>query len=264
MDQALLIARSGLDVHHKSIEIISNNLANASTFGFKASRGEFEDLPYQVIKQAGSAITQNQNASSGLVMGTGAKLSNNKRIFTDGAQIATGNALDIAITGRGFIQVQPPAGSGQPFYTRNGSFTLNDQGQLMTQSGYIVQPPITIPTGVTQINITNDGFVNVMTATSPTEQQVGQLQLADFINQDGLQPIGENLYQATTGSGPAILSNPMQNGLGTVKQAVLEGSNVNIVAEMVNLIEAQRAFEVTSKAVSAVDNMLQYLNQATN
>ncbi|MFZ2315659.1 MAG: flagellar basal-body rod protein FlgG [Gammaproteobacteria bacterium] len=263
MDQALLIARSGLDVHHKNIEIISNNLANANTVGFKASRGEYEDLPYQIIKQAGSAITESQNTSSGLVMGTGAKLANNKRIFTDGGQISTGGQLDIAISGRGFIQVQPATGGGQPYYTRNGSLTMNEQGQLITQAGYIVQPPITIPAGGGKVEITDDGFVNLYTSTSPTAQQVGQIQLADFINQDGLQPIGENLYQATTGSGPAILGNPMQNGLGKIKQGVLEGSNVNIVAEMVNLIEAQRAFEVTSKAISAVDNMLQYLNQAT-
>ncbi len=263
MDQALLIARSGLDVHHKNIEIIGNNLANANTFGYKTTRGEYEDLPYQIIKQAGSAITQNQNASSGLVMGTGAKLASNKRIFTDGAQIVTGNSLDIAINGRGFIQVQPAQGGGQPYYTRDGSLTLNEQGQVVTHGGYIVQPPITIPQGTTRVEITEDGYVNVYTSTSPTAQQVGQLQLADFINQDGLLPIGENLYQSTTGSGQAILGIPMQNGIGSVKQGVLEGSNVNIVAEMVNLIEAQRAFEVTSKAISAVDNMLQYLNQAT-
>lgn len=263
MDQALLIARSGLDVHHKNIEIISNNLANANTAGFKRNRGEFEELPYQIVKQAGSAITQDVNAPSGLIMGTGARLATNKRIFIDGPQIQTGNSLDIAIQGRGFLQVQPPAGSGQYAYTRAGSLTLNEQGQLVTNNGYIVQPPITIPQGTQRINISEDGIVSIYTSTSPTAQQVGQMQLADFINTDGLQSIGENLYQETTGSGTAQLGNPMQNGIGIIKQGALEGSNVNIVEEMVNLIEAQRAFEVTSKAVSAVDNMLQYLNQAT-
>lgn len=260
MDLALLIAKSGLDVHHKSIEVISNNLANANTTGFKKNRAEFEELPYQVVKEPGSPTTNNTNNPGGLVIGTGAKMSSNKKIFTDGSQIQTDNALDVAIKGRGFFQVQIPA-TGEMAYTRSGSMRINEQGQLTTPEGYIIQPPITIPTGVQQIMIGEDGTVSAVTATSTTATQIGSLQLADFINTDGLQPLGQNLYQATTASGAATLGTPEQTGLGMVVQGALEGSNVNVVEEMVNLIEAQRSFEVTSKAVSAIDSMLQHLNQ---
>lgn len=262
MDLALLIARSGLDAHHKNIEVISNNLANANTAGFKKNRAEFEELPYQVTKQPGSPAADGVTTPGGVVIGTGAKLGNNKKIFTDGAPVTTGNALDIAISGRGFLQVQQPNG-GESVYTRAGNLTLNEQGQLTMPNGYVVQPPITIPQGVQQISISQDGMVSVIPATGGNSQQIGQMQLADFINPDGLLPIGQNLYEATTASGQPNLSNPAQQGMGTISQGSIEGSNVNVVEEMVNLIEAQRAFEVTSKAVSAVDNMMQYLNQAT-
>lgn len=260
MDLALLIARSGLDVHHKSIEVISNNLANANTTGFKKNRAEFEELPYQVVKEPGSPTSGSVNNPGGLIEGTGAKMSSNKKIFTDGAQIQTDNALDIAIKGRGFLEVQIPA-TGEMAYTRSGSLRLNQTGQLTTPDGYIIQPPITIPAGTQQISISEDGIVSATSATTPTAQQIGTLQLADFINTDGLQPIGENLYQATDASGNATLGSPQQNGMGSITQGALEGSNVNVVEEMVNLIEAQRSFEVTSKAVSAIDSMLQHLNQ---
>jgi flagellar basal-body rod protein FlgG len=262
MDLALLIARSGLDAHHKSIEVISNNLANANTPGFKKNRAEFEELPYQVSKQPGSPAADGVTNPGGVVIGTGAKMGNNKKIFTDGAPVSTGGALDVAITGRGFFQVQPPNG-GELAYTRSGNLTLNEQGQLTMPNGYLVQPPITIPAGTQSIGISEDGIVSIVGATGGTQQQIGQLQLADFINPDGLLPIGQNLYQPTTASGQPTLGNPSQQGMGSLAQGSIEGSNVNVVEEMVNLIEAQRAFEVTSKAVSAVDNMLQYLNQAT-
>lgn len=263
MDMALLIARSGLDAHHKSIEVISNNLANANTPGFKKNRAEFEELPYQVVKQPGSLTAEGVNGPGSLVIGTGAKMSSNTKIFTDGSPVVTDNALDIAIKGRGFLQVAMPGG-GELAYTRDGHLSMNDQGQLTTSDGYLLQPPITIPPSVQQISISQDGIVSVVTGTSNgAAQQVGQLQLADFINPDGLLPIGQNLYQVTTASGSPTLSNPAQQGMGIINQGSIEGSNVNVVEEMVNLIEAQRAFEVTSKAVSAVDNMLQYLNQAT-
>lgn len=262
MDMALMIARSGLDAHHKSIEVISNNLANASTTAFKKNRAEFEDLPYQVVTQPGAPTSDSINSPSGIVMGTGTRLSNNTKIFTDGAAITTDKPLDIAIRGRGFFQVQMPNGSDYA-YTRAGSFTTNEQGQITLPNGYILQPPITIPPGVQNISISQDGVVSIIPQGSTLEQTVGTIQLADFISPDALQPIGQNLYQVTTASGAATLNNPTQNGLGTLYQNALEGSNVNVVEEMVNLIEAQRAFEVTSKAVSAVDNMLNYLNQAT-
>lgn len=262
MDMALLIAKSGLDAHHKNIEIISNNLANTGTPAFKKNRAEFEDLPYEIIKQAGSPVTQDTDSASGLVIGTGARLANNKKIFTEGAMIQTGNPLDIVIRGRGFLKVQMPNG-GDYAYTRAGTLQVNSQGQVTMPNGYIIQPPITIPQGTQKIAISEDGIVSVVQQGSSTEQQVGQMQLTDFINPDGLQPIGENLYVATTASGSPIDATPMSSGLGSIVQGAYEGSNVNIVEEMVNLIEAQRAFEVTSKAVSAVDNMLGQLSRET-
>lgn len=262
MDLALMIAKSGLDAHHKSIEVISNNLANANTPAFKRNRAEFSDLPYQVISQPGSIVSNSITNPTGVVIGTGAKMSNNSKMFSDGALIQTDKQLDIAIQGRGFLQIQLPNGSDYA-YTRAGSLRMNDQGQITMPNGYVVQPPITIPQGTKQITIGNDGTVNVITGTNNTEQTIGTIQLADFINPDGLQPVGENLYLSTTASGQPTLGNPTQDGMGLIKQGAIEGSNVNVVEEMVNLIEAQRAFEVTSKAVSAVDNMEQYLNQTT-
>jgi flagellar basal-body rod protein FlgG len=265
MDLALAIAKSGLDAHHKNIEIISNNLANANTTAYKRSRPEFEELPYEVIKQPGSPTSENTNTTSGLVIGTGTKLANNKKIFTDGSLIQTDNQMDLAIQGRGFLKVQLPNGTDFA-YTRAGTLQTNETGQMVTPNGYVIQPPITIPTtGVSRVEITEDGIVNVYSATTnnATPQQVGQLQLTDFINSDGLQPIGENLYQVTVSSGPGTEGTPGLDGYGTLKQGALEGSNVNVVEEMVNLIEAQRAFEVTSKAVSAVDSMMQNLTRET-
>lgn len=260
MDQALTIARSGLEAQHKHIEIISNNLANANTTAFKRNRAEFTDLPYQIIQQPGAPIVEGDNAISGLVQGTGTKLAGNKKIFQDGTQIQTNNALDLQIVGRGFFQVQMPNGS-QMAYTRAGNFTLNQQMQLTTQDGYVVQPPLTIPQGYTNISISEDGIVSA--TVSGTITQVGQLQTADFLNTDGLQPIGDNLYLETLSSGAAVLGTPTQNSYGKLLQGSLEGSNVNVVQEMVDLIEAQRAFEVTSKAVSTVDSMLSNLTRTT-
>lgn len=261
MDMALLIAKSGLDAHHKNIEVISNNLANANTTAFKRNRAQFEDLPYQVVTQAGTPITQNINSPGGLVVGTGTKLSNNKKIFSDGSLIQTDNALDVAIKGRGFLKLQLPNGTFA--FTRDGNLQLNDQGQITLSNGYIVQPPIQVPEGTQNISISKDGIVSIIAGDTNEPQQIGQLELSDFVNTDGLQPIGENLYLATISSGNETTGIPMNNGMGSISQGTLEGSNVNVVEEMVNLIEAQRAFEVTSKAVSAVDSMLQNLSRET-
>lgn len=260
MDLALWTAKSGLEAHHKNIGIISNNLANANTVGFKKNRPEFADLPYQVITQPGSATTEVTNSPSGIMMGTGVTLSGNKKIFTDGSSIQTDNALDIAISGRGFIQVQIPNESDFA-YTRAGSLQINESGQLVLPNGYLVEPAVTIPPGAQQIQISEDGKVSVTLAGTETPEQVGQLQLSDFINPAGLQAIGDNLYKATVASGTATNSNPATDGFGKLKQGSLESSNVNIVEEMVNLIEAQRSFEVNSKAVSAIDSMLQTLDR---
>jgi flagellar basal-body rod protein FlgG len=262
MDMALLIAKSGLDAHHKNIEVISNNLANSNTPAFKRNRAEFQDLPYQVISEAGSPVTQDMNAPSNVVIGTGTKMSNNKKIFIDGAPIQTGSPLDVMISGRGLLKVETT--SGNYAYTRDGRLQVNELGQLVTSTGYVIQPPITMPQGAQAISISKDGVISAATSDSVTSlQQVGQIELTDFINPDGLIPVGENLYQETTASGTGIIGNPLSNGLGYLVQGSYEASNVNVVEEMVNLIEAQRAFEVTSKAVSAVDNMLQQLSRET-
>lgn len=262
MDLALSIARSGLEAQHTNLEIISNNLANADTPAFKKSRADFEDLPYQVVTQPGSPSTQDTNNIGGLVLGTGTKLVGTSKVYSDGSPINTGQPLNVMITGRGFFQVQLPNGGGFA-YTRAGNFTLNEQGQLTTPEGYVLQPPITMPQGYQSVTIAQDGTVAATTQGTTTSQQVGQLQLSDFINPDGLQPVGQNLYLQTTASGAVTLGNPQSNGLGMLTQNYLEGSNVSVVEEMVNLIEAQRSFEVTSKAVSTADNMMDYLNKAT-
>ncbi|MDP1603534.1 MAG: flagellar basal-body rod protein FlgG [Legionella sp.] len=260
MDLALWIAKSGLEAHHKNMGIISNNLANSNTIGFKKNRAEFEDLPYQIVKQPGSPTTEVTNSPSGVAIGTGVKIADNKKIFTEGALVQTDNSLDIAISGRGFLKVQIPNQS-EFAYTRAGSLQVNEEGQMVLPNGYVVDPPIVIPPGAQQLQISNDGIVSVVTSGSSNAEQVGQLEMSDFINPAGLQPVGENLYKETIASGPPVTGSPGGEGFGKIQQGALEASNVNIVEEMVNLIEAQRAFEVTSKAVSAIDNMLQNLSR---
>lgn len=262
MDLALSIARSGLEAQHENIEIISNNLANAGTTAYKKSRAIFQDLPYQVIKQPGSYTTQETNTSSGFVLGTGSKIVSNSIDYSDGFPQITQVPTDVSIKGRGFFEVQLPNGQGNA-YTRNGHFTTNQQGQLTLYNGYIVQPPITLPAGYTNLQISNDGIVTVNTPGSTLPVQIGQFQLSDFPNPNALEPVGDGLYYQTIASGTATQGSPDQNGYGKLFQNQLEGSNVNVVQEMVDLIEAQRAFEVTSKAVSAVDQMMQQLARQT-
>ncbi len=260
MDLALAIARSGLEAHHKNIEVISNNLANANTTAFKRNRPEFEELPYNIIKQPDSETSETTTSTSGLIIGTGTKLSNNKKIFTDGAQLPTDEPLDLAIKGPGFFKVLLPNGN-EYAYTRAGSLQKNDTGQLILHNGYVVQPPITIPAGTVNINITEDGVVSGITPGTQVPTNFGTLDLTTFINPDGLTPVGQNLYMANDANDQGTANPPGTNGTGTLVQFALEGSNVSVVEEMVNLIEAQRAFEVTSKAVAAVDNMMQYLSR---
>lgn len=262
MDIALAIAKSGLEAQHENLEVISNNLANASTPSFKKNRPEFEDLPYMSIKQPGSATSAETDTPTGLLLGSGTRLVSNPKIYTDGGLTETGRNMDVAIQGRGFYEVQLPNGAGMA-YTRAGSFEINSQGQVTLSNGYILQPPITLPSQFSNLNVSEDGIVTVTVPGSNLPQQIGQLQLTDFVNPDGLQPIGGNLYLATSSSGSGTAANPGSNGFGNLKQFFVEGSNVNVVEEMVNLIEAQRAFEVTSKAVSSVDNMMADLAKST-
>lgn len=261
MDLALWVAKSGLEAHHKRIAVISNNLANSSTPGFKKNRPEFEDLAYQVLKQPGASSSDQTKIPGGVMLGTGVRFADNRKNFAQGPSLQTNNPLDITIEGRGFLQVQVPNESDLS-YTRTGTLQVNEQSQLVLHNGYIIQPPITIPLGAQRIDIGATGLVSVITS-SGTSEEVGQLELADFVNPSGLESKGENLYKATLASGQALAGLPTQNGLGKMRQNELEASNVNVVEEMVDLIEAQRAFEMTSKVVSAVDNMYQKLDRET-
>ncbi len=259
MPSALQIAKTGLDAQQTRISLISNNLANASTTGFKKDRPAFQDLLYQTVSQPGAASSQNTELPSGLMLGTGVRTVAAGKIFTQGTLSQTDNSLDMAIQGNGFFQILMPDGSTS--YTRDGTFSMNAQGQLVTSSGYQLQPSITVPAKTQSVTIGTDGTVSALVAGSTTPTQVGSVQLADFINPQGLQPAGENLYKETVSSGSPQTGTPGLNGIGTVLQGNLEGSNVNVVQEMVDMIETQRTYEMNSKAVQTVDQMMQFLAQ---
>ena len=258
MNQALWAAKTGLDAQQTKMAVVSNNLANVNTTGFKQGRAVFEDLLYQNVRQAGGQSSQDTQLPSGMNLGTGVRVVATEKLFTQGSVLQTGNAMDVAINGRGFLQVLLP--DGTLGYTRDGSFQINSQGQLVTASGYIVQPGITIPDAAQTVTIGQDGVVSVRLAGQSGTSQVGTLETADFLNPVGLQPIGENLYLETASSGTAQAGTPGLNGLGTLIQGALEGSNVNVVSELVSMIETQRAYEMNSKAISTNDQMMQYLN----
>ncbi len=258
MNQALWVAKTGLDAQQTRMSVVSNNLANVNTTGFKQDRAVFEDLLYQNIRQAGGQSSQDTQLPSGMNLGTGVRVVATEKLFTQGSLLNTDNALDVAIRGRGFFQVLSP--DGNLAYTRDGTFQRNAQGELVTASGYLVQPSITIPDGAQSITIGTDGTVSIQLAGQPAPSQVGTLETVDFINPTGLQPVGENLYIETASSGAAQAGTPGLNGFGSIAQGVLEGSNVNVVAELVSMIETQRAYEMNSKAISTNDQMMQYLN----
>ncbi|BCX88645.1 flagellar basal-body rod protein FlgG [Methylomarinovum tepidoasis] len=257
-DRALWVAKTGLDAQQTRMAVISNNLANVNTTGFKKGRALFEDLLYQNIRQVGAQSSQNTELPSGLQLGTGVRVVATEKLHTQGNLIQTGNALDVAINGRGFFQVLLP--NGDLAYTRNGSFKLNAEGQLVTASGYFLEPAITVPANAKSITISEDGIVSVTIPGTPTPQQLGQIQLADFVNPTGLEPIGENLFRESVASGAPTVGNPGEEERGALVQHSLETSNVNVVEEMVNMIETQRAYEMNSKAISTVDQMLGFLN----
>jgi flagellar basal-body rod protein FlgG len=258
MNTALWAAKTGLDAQQTQMAVVSNNLANVNTTGFKKGRAVFEDLMYQNLRQVGAATSQDTQAPSGLNLGTGVRVVATEKVYTQGSFNQTGNALDVAISGRGFFQVALPDGSAA--YTRDGSFQLNSQGQLVTSSGYAVQPSITIPQGAQSITIGTDGTVSATLAGQSAPTQVGTLQLTDFVNPAGLQPRGENLLMESGSSGAAQASTPGLSGLGTLQQGAVEASNVNVVEEMVNMIQTQRAYEMNTKAISTTDQMLQFLS----
>ncbi len=257
MNQALWVAKTGLDAQQTRLAVISNNLANVSTTGFKQSRAVFEDLLYQNIRQVGGQTSQDTRLPSGLMLGTGVRTVATEKLHTQGGILTTDNALDIAIDGKGYFPILLP--DGTEAYTRDGSFKLSDQGQMVTASGYVLQPGINIPADVQSITIGNDGVVSVALPGQPTPQVVGNIQIASFINPTGLQPIGENLFLESAASGNAQAGTPGLTGLGKLRQGALESSNVNIVEEMVGMIETQRAYEMNSRLISTADGMMQFL-----
>ncbi|HXU93138.1 MAG TPA: flagellar basal-body rod protein FlgG [Gallionella sp.] len=259
MIRSLWISKTGLDAQQTQMDVVANNLANVSTNGFKRSRAVFEDLLYQTIRQPGAQSSQQTQIPSGLQIGTGVRPVASERIHTQGNLQLTGNELDVAISGSGFFQVLMPDGSTA--YTRDGAFQMDAQGQLVTASGYPVQPAITIPPNSLKITIGRDGVVSVTQPGVAAPVQVGSLQLATFVNPAGLMSQGENLYQETVSSGTPSTNVPGTNGAGLLNQNYVETSNVNVVEEMVNMIQTQRAYEINSKAISASDQMLQRLSQ---
>jgi flagellar basal-body rod protein FlgG len=257
MNPALWAAKTGLDAQQTRMSVTSNNLANVSTTGFKKGRAVFEDLLYQNVRQVGGSTSQDTMAATGLSLGTGVRVVATEKSYTQGNMQQTGNSLDVAVSGRGFFQILLP--DGTMGYTRDGNFEVNAQGELVTSSGYRVQPGITIPDGTQSVTIGKDGVVTVQGAGESAPTQVGSLQLVDFINPAGLQPKGENILVESASSGSPQSGTPGLNGLGYIEQGSLEASNVNVVEELVNMIETQRAYEMNSKAISTTDQMLSYL-----
>ena len=255
MIRSLWISKTGLDAQQTQMDVVANNLANVSTNGFKRSRAVFEDLLYQNIRQPGAQSSQQTQLPSGLQIGTGVRPVAAERIHTQGNLAQTGNKLDVAIQGSGFFPVLMP--DGATGYTRDGSFQTDGQGQLVTSSGFVVQPAITIPANASSVTIGQDGVVSVTQAGSVAPVQVGQMQLATFINPTGLQSNGQNLYLETSSSGAPSTAAPGTNGTGTLGQGFVETSNVNVVEELVNMIQTQRAYEINSKAITTSDQMLQ-------
>lgn len=258
MNQSLWIAKTGLDAQQTKMSVISNNLANASTAGYKRSRAVFEDLLYQNQRQVGAQSSQDSLYPTGLMIGTGVRTVATEKLFSQGSMSQTQNPLDVGIDGKGFLQILMPDGSMA--YTRDGELQVDNQGQLVNASGYAVQPSITVPVDAQSITIASDGTVSVRLPNAISTTQVGNVQLVDFINPAGLQPMGGNLYAESTASGTPQTGTPGLNGMGTLVQGYIEGSNVNVVEELVSMIETQRAYEMNSKAISTSDQMLQFVN----
>jgi flagellar basal-body rod protein FlgG len=259
MDASLWVAKTGLDAQQTRMNVISNNLANVNTTGFKRDRAIFEDLLYQNVKQPGGQTTNNTLSPTGLMLGTGVKINATEKLHMQGNLTNTSAPLDVAITGDGFFQIQMP--DGTTAYTRDGNFKTSNTGQIVTALGYPLIPNITIPTNASSVTIGQDGTASVEIVAGGGSQTIGQIQIARFVNPSGLKPLGNNLYDTSQSSGQPQLLQPGLNGAGTLNQGSLEASNVNVVEEMVNMIETQRAYEINSKAISAVDDMLKFLNQ---
>ncbi len=254
---ALQVARSGLDAQNTRMQVISNNLANVNTTGFKRDRAAFETLAYQTIRAPGAPSSAEDKYAVGLSLGTGVQLTGTARIDTQGSLTTTGNALDLAIEGAGYFQVQTP--DGKTAYTRAGNFNLSAEGAIVNSQGLPLQPAIQLPEGAQAITIGTDGTVSANVGGTVTE--VGKIETARFANEAGLQSLGDNLVAETPASGAPQVGAAGSEGRGNIRSGALEASNVNVVEELVDMIETQRAYEVNSKMISATDEMLKYVNQ---
>ncbi len=259
MIRGLHTAAAGMAAQQKDIDVISNNIANVNTTGFKKDRTEFQDLMYQSLNYTAGATSADTNNPTGIDTGLGVRVAGIQKNFTQGSLLETGGTYDMAIQGNGFFQITTPA--GETAYTRNGSFKLDSEGTLVNGLGYAVEPEIVIPQDLINISIAQDGTVSAVEPATGAVQTLGQLTLVNFINPAGLSPQGDSLYLATDVSGDPIDGTPGIDGIGTIRQGMLEGSNVQLVTEMVNLITAQRGYEANSKSITTTDTMLQTVNQ---
>ena len=252
------VAKTGLTAQQTRMQVIANNLANVNTVGFKGDRVNFESLLYQISSVAGDPTSEGTALTSPLALGTGVRVVNTEKNFSQGGMITTGNALDVAIDGDGFFEVLRP--DGVMGYTRNGTFSRAATGAITTASGYVLQPEITIPPGAAQISISQDGIVAAVLPGESAKTELGQITIATFANPRGLTPVGENFYTATSASGAASVGAPVEGGRGKLVQSSLEASNVNVVQQLVEMIETQRAYEVSSKSITASDEMMRFIS----
>ena len=257
MHRALWVGKTGLEAQDMSLSVISNNLANVSTTGFKKDRGVFQDLIYQIQRQPGAQENQDSQLPSGLQLGTGVRTVGTQKIFTQGDLQITDNPLDLAINGRGFFQIVLP--DGTIAYTRDGTFTQNADGEIVNNSGYLLEPTIQLPDQTSTVTVGSDGTVSVVSAGDTVAEELGAIEIVDFVNPTGLQAIGNNLFLETASSGEPQVGVPSEEGFGTLVQGALESSNVEIVEEMVDMIATQRAYEMNSKVVSTADQMLGFI-----
>jgi flagellar basal-body rod protein FlgG len=259
MMNALWVSKTGLSAQDTQLATVSNNLANVSTVGFKRDRVTFEDLLYQIRRQPGAQSSENNQLPSGMQIGTGVRIVATQKEFTEGSLQVTGNALDVAINGRGFFEVLLP--DGTTAYSRNGQFQLSRDGEIVNADGLLLQPAITIPPSARSITVGKDGTVSIVLPGESEAQQIGTINISDFVNPAGLEAIGGNLFLETTASGNPTNGTPGLDGLGTLQQSMLENSNVDVVEELVNMITTQRAYEMNAKVISTSDQMLQYITQ---
>lgn len=259
MIRSLYTSATGMKANQLYIDNISNNLANVNTTGYKKSKLEFQELLYQTLVDPGSGTSDGSKSPAGLQLGLGVRSAANQKMFSQGNLQETKNPFDLAITGTGFLQVQMP--SGETAYTRDGSFKISNDGTLVTSQGFALEPQITVPEGAHDIMVDAAGKVTVTMSDTGTTEEIGQIEMAKFLNEGGLKSLGNNLYQSSPASGEAEVGTPGTNGMGTLAQGFLEASNVELVEEMVNMIVAQRAYEISAKAIQTSDSMLQMANQ---